>query len=165
MICRSLEGGEGFCDFDLDLEEADWICTSKKIFSFVQVIWKLSFLYLHSFCFAIFFSFFDLGWEGGGVDLHLKEDSLKGGRGGAGRDAVWFSATILKTYSQSRKIYQLHAGFIYSEIGARPFPLWLWFWKRQYRAIFGCLWTQTNKIMLWKFSCKCNISLILLYRC
>ena len=28
-----------------------------------------------------------------------------------------------------------------------PFPLWLWFWKRQYRAIFWCLWTQTNKMI------------------
>ena len=62
-------------------------------------------------------------------------------------------------------VHQLHAGFIYSKIGIRPFPLWLWFWKRQYRAIFGCLWTQTNKIILWKFSCKCNISLMLLYKC
>ena len=35
------------------------------------------------------------------MDLHLKEDSLKGGRGGGGRDAVWFSATILKSDFQT----------------------------------------------------------------
>ena len=47
------------------------------------------------------------------MDLHLKEDSLKGGRGGGGRDAVWFSATILKSVSQTRRNPQLHAGFIF----------------------------------------------------
>ena len=57
MICRSLEGGEGFCDFDLDLEEAEWICTSKKILEFENFLISIFILLVLRFSFP----FFDLG--------------------------------------------------------------------------------------------------------
>ena len=58
------------------------------------------------------------------MDLHLKEDSLKGGRGGGEAGMQFgFERQFLKVILKPGKYHQLHAGLICSEIEVGPFPL------------------------------------------
>ena len=57
------------------------------------------------------------------MDLHLKEDSLKGGRGGGeARMQFGFQRQFLKVFLKPGEIPSCMPAS-YSEIGIRPFPL------------------------------------------